>query len=83
MAVAAILAGCLGADDEPRPGGDAAREIAEVVDRLEQATAEHAFGLICRDLFTAAPRDRAGGPDCARLTRSAPPASSGPAARWT
>jgi hypothetical protein len=71
MAVAAILAGCLGADDEPRPAGGAAREIGEVVDRLERATAQRDFGLICRDLFTAAARERAGGPDCARLTRSA------------
>jgi hypothetical protein len=71
MAVAAILAGCLGADDEPQPAGAAAREIGEVVDRLERATADRDFGLICRDLFTAAARERAGGPDCARLTRSA------------
>ncbi len=71
MAVAAILAGCLGADDEPRPATGAAREIGEVVQRLERATAERDFALICRDLFTAAARERAGGRDCARLTRSA------------
>jgi hypothetical protein len=71
MAVGAILAGCLGADDEPRPPTGAAREIGEVVDRLERATAERDFALICRDLFTAAARERAGGRDCARLTRSA------------
>jgi len=71
MAVAAILAGCLGADDEPRPATGAAREIGEVVERLERATAERDFAVICRDLFTAAARERAGGRDCARLTRSA------------
>jgi hypothetical protein len=71
MAVGAILAGCLGADDEPRHATGAAREIGEVVERLERATAERDFELICRDLFTAAARERAGGRDCARLTRSA------------
>jgi hypothetical protein len=71
MAVGAILAGCLGADDEPRPATGAAREIGEVVERLERATAERDFASICRDLFTAAARERAGGRDCARLTRSA------------
>jgi hypothetical protein len=71
MAVAAILAGCLGADEEPQPPTGAAREIGEVVERLERATAERDFALICRDLFTATARDRAGGRDCARLTGSA------------
>jgi len=71
MAVAAILAGCLGADDEPQPATGAARAVGEVVERLERATAERDFALICRDLFTAAARERAGGRDCARLTRSA------------
>ena len=71
MAVAAFLAGCLGADEEPQPAAGAQRAVAEVVERLERATAERDFALICRDLFTAAARERAGGPDCVRLTRSA------------
>ncbi|MEA2419563.1 MAG: hypothetical protein QOE60_1769 [Thermoleophilaceae bacterium] len=71
MALAAFLAGCLGADDEPRPARGAPLAISEVVDRLERATADGDYALICRDLFTAAARRRAGGPDCARLTRSA------------
>jgi hypothetical protein len=71
MAVAAFLAGCPGADDEPQPASGASRAIAEVVERLERATADGDFAGICRDLFTPAARERAGGPDCARLTRSA------------
>ncbi len=71
MAVAASLTGCLGADDEPRPAGGAAREVAGVVERLEKATAAGAFGTVCDELFTAAARERAGGEDCERLTRSA------------
>ena len=71
MAFAAFLAGCLGADEEPQPATGAPRAIAEVVQRLERATADGDFAAVCRDLFTAAARERAGGRDCARLTRSA------------
>jgi hypothetical protein len=71
MAVAAFLAGCLGADEEPVPAGGAARQVAGVVERLERATADGAFGTVCDELFTAAARERAGGDDCERLTRSA------------
>jgi hypothetical protein len=71
MAFAAFLAGCLGADEEPRPATGAPRAIAEVVQRLERATADRDFAVVCRDLFTAAARQRAGGRDCERLTRSA------------
>jgi hypothetical protein len=71
MAVAAFLTGCLGGDDEPAPARGAARDIAGVVERLEQATAGRDFGTVCEELFTAAARARAGGEDCERLTRSA------------
>jgi hypothetical protein len=71
MAVAAFLTGCLGADEEAEPVGGAARDIAGVVERLERATAERDFATVCDDLFTAAARERAGGEDCERLTRSA------------
>jgi Putative lumazine-binding len=71
MALAAILPGCLGADEESQPVRGAPREIAEVVDQLERATARRDFGTVCEDLFTAAARERAGGEDCERLTRSA------------
>jgi hypothetical protein len=42
-----------------------------VVERLERATAAGAFGTLCNELFTTAARERAGGEDCERLTRSA------------
>jgi len=71
MAVAAFLTGCLGADEEAEPARGAARDVAVVVDRLERATADRDFGTVCDDLFTAAARERAGGEDCERLTRSA------------
>jgi hypothetical protein len=71
MAVAAFLTGCLGGDEEVAPAGGAARSVAAVVERLERATASRDFGTVCRDLFTAAARERAGGANCERLTRSA------------
>jgi len=71
MAVAAVLAGCLGADEEARPASGAPRDIAAVVERFERATAQRDFATVCEDLFTAAARERAGGEDCERLTRSA------------
>ncbi len=71
MAVAAFLTGCLGADEEAVPARGAARDVAAVVDRLERATAARDFGTVCEELFTAAARQRAGGEDCERLTRSA------------
>jgi hypothetical protein len=71
MAVAAFLTGCLGADEEAAPARGAARDIAGVVERLERATAGGDFETVCEELFTAAARERAGGEDCERLTRSA------------
>jgi hypothetical protein len=71
MAVAAFLTGCLGADEEPVPAAGPARDVAGLVERLERATADGAFETVCDELFTAAARERAGGEDCERLTRSA------------
>jgi hypothetical protein len=71
MAVAAFLTGCLGADEEPVPARGPARDVAAVVERLERATADEAFATVCADLLTADARERAGGEDCERLTRSA------------
>jgi hypothetical protein len=71
MAAAAFLAGCLGADDEPRHATGAPRAIDVTLQRLERATAQRDFETICDDLLTASARSRAGGPDCVRLTRSA------------
>jgi hypothetical protein len=74
MAVAGLitLGGCsLGADEEPRQAVGAPAEIAATVQRLERATAAHDWSAICKDLFTEAARERAGGGDCARLLGSA------------
>ena len=78
MAVAAFLTGCLGADEEAEPVRGAARDIAGVVERLERATARGDYATVCDELFTAAARERAGGRDCERLTRSAGEGSARP-----
>jgi hypothetical protein len=71
MALAALMSGCLGGEEDPRPASGPPREIAQVVERLERATAQRDFSTLCDDLFTEAARERAGGEDCERLTRSA------------
>jgi hypothetical protein len=55
MAVAAFLTGCLGKDEEAMPAGAAAREVAEVVERLERAAAGGDFTVVCDELLTSAP----------------------------
>jgi hypothetical protein len=71
MAVAVISSGCLGGDEETRPAGGSPREIAEVVQRLEEAVAERDFATVCEDVLTADARERAGGDDCEAEIRSA------------
>jgi hypothetical protein len=67
------LSGCsLGADEETRtePARGAPKDIAAVVQTLERATRRGDWRGICRDLFTAAARRRAGGRECPKLLRS-------------
>ena len=65
------LAGCsLGGDDEPKPAGREAREVAEVVRQLELALQREDWQAVCDDVFTSDARRRAGGADCRRLLRS-------------
>jgi hypothetical protein len=71
MAVALILSGCLGGDEEPRRVSGPPREVAKVVQQLEDAIAKRDFATVCDELFTAAARERAGAEDCESLTRSA------------
>ena len=71
MALAALGSGCLGDDEQPPRAQGAPHEIAQVVQRLERATARRDWATVCRELFTAAARRRAGGSDCVRLTREA------------
>ena len=72
VAVVLALAGCDGdgADQErPRLTG-LEREVAAVVEALEEATARRDYARICRDLFSARVRRQAGGEDCERGLRA-------------
>jgi hypothetical protein len=74
MATIVMLApsGCsLGGDEDAKPASGAAAQVAATVDRLERAVADGDFATICRQLFTAGARQRAGGDDCVRQLRSA------------
>ena len=71
MALAAFGSGCLGGDDQAPPASGAPRAIAQVIDRLERASVRGDWASVCDDLFTEAARERAGGGDCARVTREA------------
>jgi ketosteroid isomerase-like protein len=68
MASAALLAGCLGGGGASDPAQEA---VAATIQRLERATARGDFAAVCDDLLTPSARRRAGGSDCARLTRTA------------
>jgi hypothetical protein len=69
--LALAMAGCsLGADEEPQPASGVPRAVAATVTELERATARGDWAAICNDILTREARRRAGGPDCARLTRS-------------
>lgn len=64
--LAALFAGgCSGGEDEadPKPARGAPKQVAEVVARLERATAARDFGAVC-GLFSTAARERAGGNGC-------------------
>jgi hypothetical protein len=62
--------GCGGDDGQkPRPISGPAKEAAAVVQRLQRATAERDFRVICRDLFSRRVRQQAGGRDCPRFVK--------------
>jgi hypothetical protein len=65
-------AGCsLGADEEPKRISGEAAQVALTVKRLERAIEQKDYATICKQLFTARARERAGGEECARQLRSA------------
>jgi len=72
LLVLAVLAGCSSDDSEsdPPPAEGVPVQVAEAIDRLEQATRRRDFAVICRKLLTTEARERAGGDDCVRLLRS-------------
>jgi Putative lumazine-binding len=61
-----LIAGCGGGSgDKPKPISGPAKDAAEVIQRLEKATAKQDFATICNDLLATATRRQAGGDQCA------------------
>src|SRR5688500_11510739 len=63
-AVALVLAGCGGDDDDERTTGGLARQVALVIEDLERAIADGEFERICSDLLSAEVRRQGGGGEC-------------------
>ena len=60
-----LAAGCGGAGSaKPKPISGPAKQVAEVVERLERATARKDFTVICNELLAASTRKQAGGSQC-------------------
>lgn len=70
IAWAVALGGIGDSDSDPKPATGPAKQVADVVGRLELATRHARFDVVCNELFTRAARTRAGGNDCVTLLRS-------------
>jgi hypothetical protein len=67
-ALCVLAAGCGGGKNPaPKAISGPAKEVADVVSRLERATAMRDFGTICNNLLASATRTQAGGADCVRV----------------
>jgi len=65
VAVCVFAAGCGGGGtSKPKPITGPAKQVAEVVQRFEKATARKDFTTICDDLLAASTRKQAGGAEC-------------------
>ena len=62
---AVALSGC--GEDDPEPVKGAPKQVARTIARLQLLTERKDFQVICRELFTADARRRAGGRDCPKL----------------
>jgi hypothetical protein len=60
-----LTAGCGGGvTGKPEPISGPPKQVADVIQRLEKATAERDFTTICDQLLAVATRRQAGGSDC-------------------
>ena len=70
LLAAVAITGCApGSDDGPKPIKGAPKDVADVIARLERATQQRQFGVLCDELFTRSARARAGGKGCVALLR--------------
>jgi hypothetical protein len=65
-----LVVGCGGGGSrKPEPISGPAKEVADVIQRLEKATAQHDFATICDELLSVTTRKQAGGQECAAVLR--------------
>lgn len=63
-----LAAGCGGGGSgPPKPISGPAKEVAQVVERLESATAKRDYVTICDDLLAGSTRQQAGGSECSAV----------------
>jgi hypothetical protein len=63
-----FFAGCgAGSSPKPKPISGPAKDAADVVERLQTATAQKDFDTICTDLLSDATRRESGGANCAAV----------------
>jgi ketosteroid isomerase-like protein len=65
VALCLVVAGCGGGGNgKPKPISGPAKQVADVVQRFEKATAQKDFTTICDDLLATSTRRQAGGDQC-------------------
>ena len=65
LVVCMFVAGCGGpGSGKPKPISGAAKDVADVIERLQKATAQRDFTTICDELLAATTRRQAGGAQC-------------------
>jgi hypothetical protein len=68
LVVAVLAAGCGGGGQpKPKPISGPAKQVADVIERLQKATADKDFATICDQLLAAQTRKQAGGSNCAAV----------------
>lgn len=82
LLAAGLLGGCSGGGDQadPKPAKGAPKQVAQVIARLERATAARDFATVC-ELLSSAARKRAGGERCEASLRSPGRGVRGPSIR--
>jgi hypothetical protein len=65
-----VLAGC-GGGRPPQPIQGPAKEVADVIDRLQKALAHGQFQAVCDSILSSSARRQAGGAACPRILRRA------------
>ena len=65
MLICVLVTGCGGGGgDKPKPITGPAKDVAQTIQQLQKATAQHDFTTVCDQILAAATRKQAGGDQC-------------------